>query len=135
MTEPEGGSEPITVPEREIEFRGRKIWVTLPKPEQILVWQRTVKQLQDPDIKDWGAEQVLVALERSRKIIDSVILNKADKTWIDDEMLEGNFGIREAASIIQTAMEAFAADANRADRRAAAKTPAKKAARKKASAS
>jgi len=119
------------VPEREIEFRGRKIWVRMPKPEQILVWRRTLAQLQGADVDGWSGEKVLAALERARKIIDSVILHSTDKDWLDDLMLDGELDLKETASIVLLTVEAFAAEANRADRRAAAK-PAKKATRKKA---
>jgi len=131
MTEQEAAPE-TQVPEREIEFMGRMIWVKMPRPEQILVWQRTLKQLQAPDVA-WNGEKVLAALERLRKIIDSVLLNRVDVDWLDDEMLAGTIGLEQTTSLVPASMEAFATDGNRATRRAAKKTaPAKKAVRKRA---
>jgi hypothetical protein len=126
------------VPEQEIDFQGRAMWVKMPSPEQLLVWKRTLKKLQDADTEGWNGEQAMIALERTRKIIDSVLVNKADVEWLDDEMLAGNVDLLATASIIQKAVDAFVAAAeaegNRETRRAAEKkTPAKKATRKKAS--
>lgn len=122
---------PAEQPEQEIEFHGRKVWVRMPRPEQILVWKRTLTKLQTADTGDWNGEQVLASLERLRKIIDSVLVNQTDIDWLDDEMLAGTIEMRETAAIVTRAIEAFAAGANRETRRAAAKAaPAKKAARK-----
>jgi hypothetical protein len=126
------------VPEQEIDFQGRSLWVKMPSPEQLLVWKRTLKKLQDTDTEGWNGEQAMIALERTRKIIDSVLVNKADVEWLDDEMLAGNVNLLATASIIQMAVDAFVdaaeAEGNRETRRAAEKkTPAKKATRKKAS--
>lgn len=126
MTEPTSTEEPGAAgTERSIAFRGREIWVKMPSPEQYLVWQRSVKQLEKLDENDWNAEQAIKALARGRAIIDSVILNNPDKEWIDDEWLEGTFGLIETAQILQLATEAFE-EKNRAARRAAPKKAARR---------
>lgn len=136
MTEQtEATAQPTVMPEQEIEFKGRKIWVKMPSPEQLLVWKRTLTQLQGADVSGWNGDQVMRALERTRLIIDSVIVHQTDKDWLDDEMLAGTIGLMDTAAIINGTVEAFAAAAeaegNRETRRAAAKkTPAKKARRK-----
>lgn len=123
------------VPEQEITFRDRKMWVHMPTPEQLLVWKRTLVKLQGAETGGWNGEQAMIALERTRKIIDSVLVNKADVEWLDDEMLDGTVDLMATASIIQMAVDAFVdaaeAEGNRETRRAA---PAKKATRKKAAA-
>lgn len=129
--------ESAAAPELEIQFRDRKLWVKMPSPEQLLVWKRTLKQLQGADVSGWNAEQVMIALERTRKIIDSVLVNQVDVTWLDDEMLDGAVTLTDTASMITLAVTAFAdaaeAEGNRETRRAANKTAtAKKAARKAA---
>jgi hypothetical protein len=134
-TEAEEAAAPEMPPELEIEFRGRRMWTRLPKPEQILVWKRTLRQLQDADVEGWNAEQVMNALERTRRIIDSVLVNSEDVTWLDDEMLDGRIDLRGTAEIIQMTVEAYAEAAERekaengtrAERRAAKKTTGKKA--------
>lgn len=128
MTEP---TEAPDMPEREIDFLDRKIWVRLPRPEQLLVWKRTLTQLQGVKDNDWTGETVMIALERLRKIVDSILVNKADVAWIDDCFLEGTLTFQELTPIVTLTVQAFEADGNRQDRRAAKKaTPAKKAARK-----
>lgn len=116
----------------------REIFCRMPSPEQLLVWQRTVKRLTEAPIDaSWTGSEVMSALERLRKIIDSLMVNRADVDWLDDQFLEERVTFKELAPFITDVTEAFAKAAeeggNRADRRAAAKAPAKKAARKKAS--
>lgn len=133
MTEPTEAPEAVTMPELELTFAGRQLWVKMPSPEQLLVWKRTLKQLQGADVEGWNGEQVMKALERTRLIIDSLLVHDTDKEWLDDEMLEGNIKLMETAGIINGTVALFAEaaekDGNRETRRAAAK-PAKKAARK-----
>lgn len=132
---------PTTLPpELELPFAGRTLWVRMPSPEQLLVWKRTLVQLQGADVSGWNGEQVMKALERTRKIIDSLLVHDVDKEWLDDEMLAGTIGLMDTAGIINGTVELFADAAEaekaengtRAERRAAKKAPAKKAARKKA---
>lgn len=136
MTEQDAPAQAEVMPEQEIEFHGRKMWAKMPSPEQLLVWKRTLKQLQGADVDGWNGEQAMKALERLRLIIDSVVAHDTDKEWLDDEMLAGNLGLMETAGIINSTVEAFAdaaeAEGNRETRRAAKKAPAKKATRKKA---
>jgi hypothetical protein len=138
MTEQENpeAAEAAVMPELEIEFAGRTLWVKMPSPEQLLVWKRTLRKLQGADVEGWNGEQVMAALERTRAIIDSVLAHEVDKDWLDDEMLAGTIGLKDTAQLIQMTVEAFAsaaeAEGNRETRRAAKKAPAKKAARKKA---
>jgi len=131
-------ADPEMPPELEITFMGRTLWVRLPKPEQLLVWKRTLRQLQEAKTDDWNAEQVMTALERTRRIIDSVLVNPVDVTWLDDEMLDGRVDLKGTSEIINRTVEAYAEAAEReraengtrAERRAAKKTTGKKAARK-----
>ena len=66
MTEQTEAATPVATPELEIEFEGRQIWVRMPSPEQLLVWKRTLTQLQGADVTGWNGEQVMKALERTR---------------------------------------------------------------------
>ena len=132
-------AEEVTVPDLPVMFMGREIWVRMPKPEQLLVWQRTVDRLtQAPVDASWSGSEVMAALERLRKIVDTIMVNRADITWLDDQFLEGTVDFKQLTPFITQAVQAFAdaaeAEGNRETRSAAAKkaTPAKKAARKKA---
>lgn len=124
-------------PELEVPFRGRKMWVRMPTPEQLLVWQRVMTRLTDSPIDtSWTGSEVMAALERLRKIIDSILVNKTDVVWIDDQFLEGTLRFKDLVPYLTEVVDAFASAAaengNREQRRAAAKkAPAKKAARKK----
>jgi hypothetical protein len=141
MTEQEGAETaqeeaPVELP---VILRDREIFVRMPTPEQLLVWQRTVTRLTEAPVNaSWTGSEVMAALERLRKIVDTMMVNRADRDWLDDQFLEGTLDFKGLAPFITdvtTAFQEFAAaqvqeTGTRAERRA---KPAKKAARKKAS--
>lgn len=139
MTMKEGAEQPATVPEGDIEFQGRTLRIRLPQPEQILVWRRIMSRLESANLSDWNGKEIMDALERVRKILDSVLVNVEDIDWLDDEMLAGRVGLKGASEILLKATDAFS---NRAGRRTAKKAAparrkapaAKKTAAKKAAA-
>lgn len=114
----ENGTSAEPVPEGDITFRDRPMKVRMPQPEQILVWRRIMSRLEGANIRDWNGKEVMAALERIRTIIDSVLIDSEDVDWLDDEMLAGRLGLRDATDILLKATDAFS---NRAGRRAAAK--------------
>lgn len=132
--------EKKTEPEADIVFQGRTIWVHMPRPEQLVVWKRALVRLQEMTdaeaAKGFTGDQVMAALERSRKIIDTLLVNEEDKEWLDDEMLDGRLTLQGASDIILLATDRFAelakAEGNRDTRRAATKAPAAKKAIRKA---
>ena len=116
----------------EIEFQGRTLKIRTPRPEQILIWQRTIKHLEAANLSDWSGEQVLAALERARMIIDSLLYDPADISWLDDEMLAGRVGLKEASRIVIEAMKQMT---DRTQRQGAAKkVPARRKAPEEAAA-
>lgn len=119
--------------ERPIMFRGREMWVKFPSEEQIVVYSRTLKMLQGPEVEGWEGAQVLKALDRVFRIIVSTLVNRVDIEWIEDEMLDGNLKLPDACEILNQTVQAFGQEGdNRAAKRAAA--PRKRAARRKATA-
>jgi len=138
-TEPAAPAEDLTeIPHLPVMFRGREIWTKMPRPEQLLVWDRTIKRLeQAPVDASWTGSEIMAALDRLRRIIDSILVNKADVTWLDDQFLDGELEFKDLAPFITMTVDAFADAAqeeapNRAAKRAVKRAPAKKATRKKA---
>ena len=138
MTEQDTAAESADQTARELPvmFKDREIFCRLPTPEQLLVWQRTVSRLtQAPVDASWTGSEVMAALERLRKIVDSVMVNRADVSWLDDQFLDLTLTFEDLAPFITLVVDAFndaaQAEGNRENRRAA-KTTAKKATRKKA---
>jgi hypothetical protein len=129
----EQSTEPAGRPTGVVEFQGRSVEITMPRPEQILVWQRTLQGLQAINPESWTGPEILAAMERLRKIIDSILVNKADVDWIDDEMLAGRLTLKECAGLVTDAVRAFEQPTNREERRAAEKAtkkPARRVAKK-----
>lgn len=129
-------TEPVVMPEREIEFRGRQIWVHFPDPNQLVVWQRVLDRLQTIENVTDGHE-LMRALTRLRAIMDTVLVHRIDIDWVDDEILAGRLTLMELAPILNATVKAFQDDpevTTRPEKRAAAKkavrkTPVKRAAR------
>jgi hypothetical protein len=121
----------VKYPVETITFKGREIQVRLPSPEQLLVWRRTMRSLQAANPEDWSSDEVLDALERTRRIVDS-LLDKETIRWIDDEMLSRNIGLQDLSEIILEATRVFGKHETPGKKPAktAAKKPAKKATRK-----
>lgn len=119
----------------------REIYTRMPSPEQLLVWQRTVDRLTKAPVNaSWNGSEVMNALERLRKIVDSIMVNRADVDWLDDQFLEETLDFRGLAPFITNVTVAFqeyaaaqiALNGTREERRAVKKAPAKKATRKAA---
>lgn len=125
----EGATEaPVELP---VMLLGREIYARFPSPEQLLVWQRTVDRLTTAPVNaSWTGSEVMAALERLRKIVDSIVVNKADVDWMDDRFLDKTLDFQRLAPFITDVTTAFAeyaeAQGNRQERRAAKKTTAKK---------
>lgn len=136
---PDGAEEETAAPvELPVMLLDREIYCRMPTPEQLLVWQRTVNRLTEAPVDaSWTGSEVMAALERLRKIVDSLMVNRADRDWLDDQFLEGTVDFKGLAPFITDVTTAFqefaAANGNREERRAAKKTTTKKATRKKAS--
>jgi len=119
---------PPPAPAREqrlITFRGREIAVAMPTDAQIFVWQRTIQELQQADTDAWDGEEAMRANLRAGRIIDSVIVDRADRTWLDDLTLDDALTLVERAEIITLAVSAFTDDKTPAE-----PAPAKRARRK-----
>lgn len=127
-------TEAVERPVVDIEFQGRTLTVHAPTPEQFVIWKRILRTLEGAG-DSWNGEQVVNALDRARRLIDTLLVHPADSEWLDDLVLDGKTSMEAIAGIIQLATEALQAQTgNREQRRAAKKSPAKKAARQKAGA-
>ena len=105
--EPEGADQ--TQFELPVMLMGREIYCRMPSAEQLLVWQRTVKRLTEaPMDASWTGSEVLAALERLLKIVNSLMANKADIEWLDDQFLEGKIHFQNLAPFITLVTKAFA---------------------------
>lgn len=134
MTDAPEAPEAVEMPVLPITFRGREMHVTMPTPSQLAVWRRILVRLQNTPENAWTADAVVDSLAKLHTIVDTILVEPVDKNWLEDELLNGRLDFPGLAPIITQATEAFqqaaAENGNREDRRAAKKTPAKKAALK-----
>lgn len=134
MTDAPEAPEGLEMPVLPITFRGREMHVTMPTPSQLAVWRRILQRLQNTEESSWTADAVVDSLAKLHRIVETILVEQADKNWLEDELLDGTLDFPGLAPIITQATEAFqkaaAENGNREERRAATKTPAKKAALK-----
>lgn len=117
---------PVAGAERAITFRERELWVKMPTEEQIIVYSRTLKMLQGPEVESWDGAEALKALDRTLRIILAVVVNAADRDWIEDLMLDGELTLIDACQILNATVDVFAEDKPKASA-----APRKRAARRK----
>lgn len=125
----------MEVPTVPVMLNGREIHAKMPRPEQLLVWQRVLKTLTEaPPNTTWTGSEVMAALERLRKIVDSLIVNKADIAWMDDQFLDEALTFTDLAPFLTDVTAKFAELAEESAPNREAKRAVKKATRKKATA-
>lgn len=129
-------AEAAAQPKGTIVFRGRTMAVRRPEAEQIAVWKRIADRaaaFRDesdtpklcPECKGSGCETchntgsahtttVLKMFDRALKIINSVLVDEADRDWIEDQLLEGQVDLQGAAEIVSLAVRQMTASAGRA---------------------
>lgn len=125
MTEETDGTtstEEMTIP---VPFKGREIHMRMPTPEQLLVWQRTMKQFENMNAAGMNAHQALNAIDRCVRIITSLFVQPKDREWLDDGLLDQEIKLNDLLPLMSDTIEAFRAvvqeSGNREERRAAAK--------------
>lgn len=85
----------------------RKMTVRMPGPEQLAVWQRTARRMAGVDPQALTSEEAMKLLDRGLRVIQSVLVDAADRDWLEDQLLDGNTTLEEAAKIVTLAMDAF----------------------------
>ncbi len=120
-------------PRNVIVFHGRTMKVNRPGPEQIVVWKRiaeraagigretaTPKACPECKGKAGGCEAchftgsahtgtVLKLFDRALKIISSVLVDEADRDWVEDQLLEGAINLNAAGEIVSLAVDQMVA--------------------------
>jgi hypothetical protein len=94
--------------ERLITFRGREIAVRFPTSGQLMVYQRSLKEIQSQTTGDWDGEKALSAMVRLGRILDSVMLDRTDREWLDDITLDEGLELIDRVEILRLTVEAYA---------------------------
>lgn len=99
-----------------IAFEGRELTVRRPAPEQLGVWSRTagrlnkVRDAAGAMTKEQQGQEAAKLLGLAIKIIESVLVEEADKEWLEDRMLAGGKGglkLERASDIITLTVTEF----------------------------
>lgn len=93
-----------------VTFKGRKIRVRTPSPEQVMVWQRVLNQISDAGNNVTG-EEALSMMNRARKIVDSILVDDRDKEWLDDQMLDGTMFFDDLGDLMVKSVKLLSKDA------------------------
>lgn len=110
-----------------VSFQGRDVKVKLPTPEQLLAWERLLGKLEKVSKEAATVDSLKTILNRVTRIIDSVVVEEADREWLEDGRMDGTVTIENASQIVLDALKAYeeagetpAGPMNRAARRAKA---------------
>lgn len=107
-----------------VTFLGRTMAARLPTPEQIAAWRSILRKLEKMDPKTTTPERSLDAVEMAYDIVDSVLIDDEDVTWLMRGRARGDVTLENSAAIVLDAIKAYEGDkpqpANRAARRARA---------------
>lgn len=119
-------AEPTTAPTepKTITFLGRVMAVKLPTAEQIAAWRSILRILEKAPAEGKTVEDSLEAVDMANEVIDSVVVDDADKMWLMRGRARGEVTMENSSSIVLDALKAYEGDqpqpANRAARRARA---------------
>lgn len=90
MTEPGRETQPVDV-------HGRTITITKLVDTQVMLLAREAKILQRDDISQ---DRKLDGIDRMFSILESVVVDPADKRYMQDLMVEGKLDLRELVSFV-----------------------------------
>lgn len=92
-----------------ITFAGRDLPVVMPRPEQLAIWQRTLSRLGNADLTAMTGAEVGQLINRSIRIVETVLADPADHEWLEDQLLDGGMSLADAANIVTAALAALGA--------------------------
>lgn len=96
----------------QITYRGRRMNVVMPTPDQLAIWQRTATRLQATDGLTPG--EIMKLLQRAVTLIGSVLVDEVDRDWVEEALLAGDIDLMGAAAILTVALEELAGKAKAA---------------------
>lgn len=120
---------PPSAPERLITFRERQMVVTFPSPDKLLVIKRSAARIAAMPENDWTAPEVMRAAEQAYRVVESLLADRADREWIEDQIMDGAMDLEQSMEIIRLALEAFGQDDD--SKASVGPAPRKRAARRK----
>lgn len=108
-----------------IQVRGQEIEIGPSEPTQLAMMRLTANRLSRLDPDNTSNEEALRVYEKVIQIVTSILVNRDDRDWIEDLLLQKEMKLDEATGIMEQATAEWGKDGNREQRRA-------KASRKKA---
>jgi hypothetical protein len=90
----------------DIAFRGRLLRVRKPGPEQIVAWRRIGIRIERHAGIPWTEEEAADLIGKVMTILEGLLINAADVSWIEDLFLV-NLKLDEAGDFITASVKAF----------------------------
>jgi hypothetical protein len=127
MTEekPEQSVEETAPKKHFIQVRGQEIEIGPSEPTQLAMMRLTANRLARLDPANTSNEEALRVYEKVIQIVTSILVNRDDRDWIEDLLLQKEMNLEEATEVMEQATAEWGKAGNREQRRA-------KASRKKA---
>lgn len=130
MTEetPEQAPEETAPKKYFLTIRGNQVEIGGSDPTQLAMIRLTANRLSRLDPNNTSNDEAIRVYEKVIQIVTSIMVDRADRDWVEDLLIRKEMDLEEATQIMSQAAEEWAKDGNREQRRA------KKATRKKATA-
>jgi len=100
-------TEPAEAESRPVDFYGRQVLVLRPTAEQIAVWQRVAKRQAALNGDKMTNEDAMALLDRAMRIVETILADKADRDWLEDQMLDGVLRLDQVVSIVGLTADAY----------------------------
>lgn len=109
-----------------VPFHGRDIAIRMPTEEQLVMYQRLSRQFQQVAARkdEVGLDEALTYLDRAVTLLQSIMVDQGDKTWLEDALLLGDIKLMQCRELLVESFRLLAlanSGDNRETRRAAAK--------------
>jgi hypothetical protein len=88
-------------------FHGRELRVVMPRPEQLVIWQRTLSRLGNTELDPTSGTELGRLIDRVIRIVETVLPERADHEWLEDQLLDGGMTLADAANIVTAALAAL----------------------------
>jgi hypothetical protein len=99
--------ETVVVPLKTVTLKGRTIEVRRPTDEQLFAWDHILRRMEAIGSNIQNLEQARKLIAKCETIINSVIVNEADRDWIEDGRLGGTITLHDAGSIVIDALKMY----------------------------
>lgn len=124
---PEQAPEETAPKKHFLTIRGNQVEIGGSDPTQLAMIRLTANRLSRLDPNNTSNDEAIRVYEKVIQIVTSIMVDRADRDWVEDLLIRKEMGLEEATQIMSQAAEEWAGEGNREQRRAKKTATRKKA--------